>query len=221
MNALANTAVVVIQRRPARLRDEPVQRAAGRPWSSPPALLLHRPTPTCIRRDSGENCVAYRRVHTDARSSVLDRRQQQLTDTMAVEADYVYVGGGVTRRTSSTEQRQPDLRSGHRRQLSLLGHQLGAPSPTGARYSMSVMGGRSNSHSLQTSVHQTVEQPLAGVGHLYAVVPLRHVGAGLQWRSAVPFPVQPDLGSDYTFSRPTSATGRRSTASGRWAVGSN
>jgi len=102
MNALANTAVVDIPN--DGRADFPANPFNG-PWPTK-AQLEQRfcstaQTPTCIRRDTGENSVSpiaeFTKMPYAHQASI--GLQHQVASTMSVEADYVYVGGRDERST--------------------------------------------------------------------------------------------------------------------------
>jgi hypothetical protein len=78
--------------------------------------------------------------------------QHQLSTTMAVEADYVYVGGRDERTTQGTTLNNINLSydpaTGINYPFSDISRR---PFPDWGAIAMNVMGGRSNSHGLQTS----------------------------------------------------------------------
>ena len=129
-------------------------------------------TPRCIRRDTRRKSVSpiaeFTQMPYSHQASI--GLQRQVASTMSVEADYVYTGGRDERPTrghnGTTSIMTYDPATGVNYPYTDISRR---PFPEWGPIYMNVMEGRSNYHGLADRLHQTVEQPLAGVGHLYAV----------------------------------------------------
>jgi hypothetical protein len=105
MNVLANTAVVEVKNDG---RPDFAANPFNGPWPTRAQLEQQfcstARTPTCVRRDTGENFVAppaeFTKMPHSHQASI--GVQRQVTGTIAVEADYVFIGGRDERTTQGT-----------------------------------------------------------------------------------------------------------------------
>jgi len=221
MNALANTAVVDIPNdgRP----DFPANPFNG-PWPTR-AQLEQRfcstaQTPTCIRRDTGENSVSpiaeFTKMPYAHQASI--GLQRQVASTMSVEADYVYVGGRDERSNQGAQRNNVNMTydpvTGVNYPYTDISRR---PFPDWGPIYMNVMGGRSNSHGLQTAFTKRLSNRWQASG-TYTLSWLYDMSApAFSGVRPVPFHVQPDLGNDYGYS--ASDQRHRATLNGIWQVG--
>ena len=221
MNALANTAVVDIPNdgRP----DFPANPFNG-PWPTKEQLEQRfcstAQTPTCIRRDTGENSVSpiaeFTKMPYAHQASI--GVQRQVGDTMSVEADYVYVGGRDERSNQGAQRNNVNMTYDPATGVNYPYTDISRrPFPDWGPIYMNVMGGRSNSHSLQTAFTKRLSDRWQASG-TYTLSWLYDMSApAFSGVRPVPFPVQPDLGSDYGLS--ANDQRHRATFNGIWQVG--
>ncbi len=221
MNALSTTAVVSVANdgRP----NFPADPFNG-PWPTKEQLEQRfcsaNRVPGCIRRDTGENAVSpvaeFTKMPYAHQASI--GLQRQVAGTMSVEADYVYVGGRDERSTQGASRNNINLTydpvTGVNYPFTDVGRR---PFPDWDAIYMNVMGGRSNSHALQTAFTKRLSQRWQASGTytlswLYDMSAPAYSGA-----RPVPFPVAPDLGGDYSYS--ASDQRHRATLNGIWQVG--
>jgi len=221
MNALAATAVVSVTN--DGRRDFPVNPFNG-PWPTKEQLeqrfcSVNR-VPGCIRRDTGENAVSpiaeFTKMPYSHQASI--GLQRQVTGTMAVEADYVYVGGRDERSTQGATRNNINLTydpvTGVNYPFTDISRR---PFPDWDAIYMNVMGGRSNSHGLQTAFTKRLSQRWQASG-TYTLSWIHDMSApAYSGAQPVSFPVAPDLGSDYTFAATDQRN--RATLNGIWQVG--
>jgi hypothetical protein len=221
MNALANTAVVDI---PNDGRRDFVTNPFNGPWPTKEQLEARfcstAQTPTCIRRDTGENSVSPPAEYTKmpyAHQASLGL-QRQVTETMAVEADYVFVGGRDERANQGSQRNNINMTYNPVTGVNYPYTDISRrPYPDWGPIYMNVMGGRSNSHGLQTAFTKRLSDRWQASG-TYTLSWLYDMSApAFSGAAPVPFPVQPDLGSDYTLS--ASDQRHRATLNGIWQVG--
>jgi len=221
MNALAATAVVSV---PNDGRRDFATNPFNGPWPTKEQLeqrfcSVNR-APGCIRRDTGENAVSpiaeFTKMPYTHQASI--GLQRQVTGTMAVEADYVYVGGRDERSTQGATRNNINLTydpvTGVNYPFTDVSRR---PFPDWDAIYMNVMGGRSNSHALQTAFTKRLSSRWQASGTymlswLYDMSAPAYSGA-----RPVPFPVAPDLGNDYSFS--STDQRHRATLNGIWQVG--
>jgi Carboxypeptidase regulatory-like domain/TonB dependent receptor-like, beta-barrel len=221
MNALAATAVVSVTNdgRP----DFPVNPFNG-PWPTKEQLeqrfcSVNR-VPGCIRRDTGENAVSpiveFTKMPYSHQASI--GLQRQVTGTMAVEADYVYVAGRDERSTQGATRNNINLTYDPATGVNYPFTDISRrPFPDWDAIYMNVMGGRSNSHALQTSFTKRLSNRWQASG-TYMLSWLYDASApAYSGTQPVPFPVAPDLGGDYSLS--SSDQRQRATFNGIWQVG--
>ena len=172
-----------VERRPARLRDQPVQRADAdlRARRSGASARTRRAQPACgraptrsRRRRSSRTCRTATRPRSGCSASS--------ARSMAVEVDYAYTGGtarAVRPGAQPGHELQPDLRpaTGINYPFTNIARRA---DPNWGIVQMEIMERRSNYHGLQTGVHEADERSLAGLGHLYAVVAVRQRSAAAQ-----------------------------------------
>jgi hypothetical protein len=144
--------------------------------------------------------------------------QHQLSTTMAVEADYVYVGGRDERTTQGTTLNNINLSydpaTGINYPFSDISRR---PFPDWGAIAMNVMGGRSNSHGLQTSFTKRLSHRWQASG-TYTLSRLYDMSApAVSGTNPVPFRVAPDLGGEYTIGATDQR--HRGTFNGIWQVG--
>jgi hypothetical protein len=177
-------------------------------------------TPTCVRRDTGQDFLAppaeFTKMPYSHQASI--GMQRQLTPTMGVEADYVFVGGREERTTQGTTLNNINLSydpvTGVNYPFSDINRR---PFPDFGALAMNVMGGRSNSHGLQTAFTKRLSHHWQASG-TYTLSWLRDMSApAVSGTRPVPFPVAPDLGGEYSFGATDQR--HRGTFNGIWAVG--
>jgi len=221
MNSLSNTAVVEVQNDG---RPDFVVNPFNGPWPTKEQLektyCSTALTPTCVRRDTGENFVSppakYTKMPYSHQASI--GLQHQLSTTMAVEADYVYVGGRDERTTQGTTLNNINLSydpaTGINYPFSDISRR---PFPDWGAIAMNVMGGRSNSHGLQTSFTKRLSHRWQASG-TYTLSRLYDMSApAVSGTNPVPFRVAPDLGGEYTIGATDQR--HRGTFNGIWQVG--
>jgi hypothetical protein len=221
MNALAATAVVSV---PNDGRRDFVTNPFNGPWPTKEQLEARfcstNRVPGCIRRDTGENAVSPTAEFTKMpfTHQVSIGLQRQVTDVMAVEADYVYIGGRDERSTQGATRNNINLTYNPATGVNYPFTDISRrPFPDWDTIYMNVMGGRSNSHALQTAFTKRLSNRWQASG-TYTLSWLYDMSAPAYSGTApVPFPVQPDLGGDYGFS--TSDQRHRATLNGIWQVG--
>jgi Carboxypeptidase regulatory-like domain/TonB dependent receptor-like, beta-barrel len=221
MNALANTAVVEIPNdgRP----DFPVNPFNG-PWPTKEQLEQRfcstARVPGCIRRDTGENSVSppadFTKMPYSHQASI--GVQRQVSTTLSVEADYVYVGGREERSNQGAQRNNVNLTydpvTGVNYPYTDISRR---PFPDWGPIYMNVMGGRSNSHSLQTAFTKRLSNRWQASG-TYTLSWLYDMSApAFSGTQPVPFPVAADLGGDYGLS--ANDQRHRATLNGIWEVG--
>jgi hypothetical protein len=221
MNALAATAVVSVTN--DGRRDFVTNPFSG-PWPTKEQLeqrfcSVNR-VPGCIRRDTGENAVSptaeFTKMPYSHQASI--GLQRQVTGTMAVEADYVYIAGRDERSTQGSTRNNINLSydpvTGVNYPFTDVSRR---PFPDWDAIYMNVMGGRSNSHGLQTAFTKRLSNRWQASGTytlswLYDMSSPTYSGA-----QPVPFPVAPDFGGDYSFA--VTDQRHRATLNGIWQVG--
>ena len=221
MNALANTAVVEIPNdgRP----DFPVNPFNGS-WPTKEQLEQRfcstARVPGCIRRDTGENSVSppaeFTKMPYSHQASI--GVQRQVSTTLSVEADYVYVGGREERSNQGAQRNNVNLTydpvTGANYPYTDISRR---PFPDWGPIYMNVMGGRSNSHSLQTAFTKRLSNRWQASG-TYTLSWLHDMSApAFSGTQPVPFPVAADLGGDYGLS--ANDQRHRATLNGIWEVG--
>jgi len=144
--------------------------------------------------------------------------QRQLSATFGVEADYVFVGGRDERTTQGTQLNNVNLSydpvTGVNYPFTDISRR---PFPDFGALAMNVMGGRSNSHSLQTAFTKRLSHRWQGSG-TYTWSKLYDMSAPpVSGNKVVPFPVAPDLGGEYSLG--TTDQRHRATFNGIWEVG--
>jgi Carboxypeptidase regulatory-like domain/TonB dependent receptor-like, beta-barrel len=221
MNALANTAVVDIPNdgRP----DFPANPFNG-PWPTKEQLEQRfcstAQTPTCIRRDTGENSVSpiteFTKMPYAHQASI--GVQRQVGDAMSIEADYVYVGGRDERSNQGAQRNNVNMTYDPATGVNYPYTDISRrPFPDWGPIYMNVMGGRSNSHGLQTAFTKRLSDRWQASG-TYTLSWLYDMSApAFSGVRPVPFPVQPDLGGDYGLS--ANDQRHRATFNGIWQVG--
>ena len=221
MNALASTAVVDI---PNDGRRDFVTNPFNGPWPSMGQLEQRfcstAQGPNCIRRDTGENSVSpiaeFTKMPYAHQASF--GVQRQVGDAMSIEADYVYVGGRDERSNQGAQRNNVNMTydpvTGVNYPYTDISRR---PFPDWGPIYMNVMGGRSNSHSLQTAFTKRLNDRWQASG-TYTLSWLYDMSApAFSGVRPVPFPVQPDLGGDYSYS--ASDQRHRATFNGIWQVG--
>ena len=221
MNALANTAVVEI---PNDGRPDFAANPFNGPWPTREQLEQRycstARVPGCIRRDTGENSVSppaeFTKMPYTHQASI--GLQRQVTDTMAVEADYVFVGGRDERTTQGATRNNINLSydpvTGVNYPFTDISRR---PFPDWGPIYMNVMGGRSNSHALQTAFTKRLSQRWQASG-TYTLSWLYDMTSPVfSGTTPVPFPVAPDLGGEYGLAATDQR--HRATLNGIWQVG--
>src|SRR5262245_33942687 len=221
MNSLAVTAVVEVQNDG---RPDFAANPFNGPWPTKEQLEQRycstAQTPTCVRRDTGENFVAppaeFTKMPYSHQASI--GVQRQVTNTMAIEADYVYIGRRDERTTQWTTLNNVNLSydpvTGVNYPFSDISRR---PFPDWGAISMNVMGGRSNYHGLQTALTKRLNQHWQASG-TYTLSWLYDQSAPpVSGTTPVPFPVAPDLGGEYGLGATDQR--HRATLNGIWQVG--
>jgi hypothetical protein len=221
MNALAATAVVEVQNDG---RPDFVTNPFNGPWPTKEQLEARfcstNRVPGCLRRDTGENAVSpiaeFSKMPYSHQASI--GLQRQVTDTMAVEADYVYVGGRDERSTQGATRNNINLSYDPATGVNYPFTDISRrPFPDWGPIYMNVMGGRSNSHGLQSAFTKRLSQRWQASG-TYTLSWLYDMSSpAYSGPRPVPFPVAPDLGGDYSYS--ASDQRHRATLNGIWQVG--
>jgi len=177
-------------------------------------------TPTCVRRDTGQDFLAppaeFTKMPYSHQASI--GMQRQLSATFGVEADYVFVGGRDERTTQGTQLNNVNLSydpvTGVNYPFTDISRR---PFPDFGALAMNVMGGRSNSHSLQTAFTKRLSHRWQGSG-TYTWSKLYDMSAPpVSGNKMVPFPVASDLGGEYSLG--TTDQRHRATFNGIWEVG--
>jgi Carboxypeptidase regulatory-like domain/TonB dependent receptor len=221
MNSLSNTAVVEI---PNDGRPDFAANPFNGPWPTREQLEQRycstALTPTCIRRDTGENFVAPPAEFTKMPYShqVSIGIQRQVANEMSVEADYVFVGSRDERTTQGTTLNNINLSydpvTGVNYPFSDISRR---PFPDFGAVSMNVMGGRSNSHGMQTAFTKRLSQRWQASG-TYTLSWLYDMSAPpFSGAQPVTFHVAPDLGGEYGLAATDQR--HRATFNGIWQVG--
>jgi hypothetical protein len=172
--------------------------------------------PGCVRQDTGgDNLVPppeYAKLPYSHQVSI--GLQRQLTNTMAVEADYVFTGGRDERAVQTNVNITFDPATGVNYPFNDISRRA---FPDWGVVGMNVMGGRSNFHGLQTAFTKRLSQRWQASGNytlsgLWDMSPIPISGI-----KRVPFPVAQDLGGEYTLA----ITDQRHKAgvNGIWQVG--
>jgi hypothetical protein len=221
MNSLSNTAVVEI---PNDGRPDFAANPFNGPWPTREQLARRfcstARTPTCIRRDTGENFVAppaefTRMPYTHQVSLGI---QRQVANTMSVEADYVFIGGRDERTTQGTTLNNINLSYDPATGVNYPFTDISRrPFPDFGAVAMNVMGGRSNSHGLQTAFTKRLSQRWQASG-TYTLSWLYDMSAPpFSGNQPVAFRVAPDLGGEYVLGATDQR--HRATFNGIWQVG--
>jgi Carboxypeptidase regulatory-like domain/TonB dependent receptor-like, beta-barrel len=177
-------------------------------------------TPTCVRRDTGEDFLAppakFTRMPYSHQASI--GMQRQVASTMSVEADYVFTGGRDERSTDGRILNNINLSydpvTGINYPFTDISRR---PFPDWGVLAMNVMGGRSNYHALQTSFTKRLSQRWQASG-TYTLGWLYDQSApAVSGTTPVPFPVARDLGGEYSFGQTDQR--QRATFNGIWQVG--
>ena len=221
MNALAATAVVDIPN--DGRRDFPVNPFNG-PWPTKEQLEQRfcsvNPGPGCIRRDTGENAVAppaYASKMPYTHQASLGF-QRQVADAVSVEADYVFTGGRDERTNQGSQLNNVNLSydpvTGVNYPFTDISRR---PFPDWGPIYMNVMGGRSNSHALQTAFTKRLSNRWQASGSYTLSWLYDQSSPAVSGTERVPFPVAPDLGGEYTLAATDQR--HRATLNGIWQVG--
>ena len=177
-------------------------------------------TATCVRRDTGQDFLAppaeFTRMPYSHQASL--GMQRQLSLTVGIEADYVFVGGRDERTTQGTQLNNINLSydpvTGVNYPFTDISKR---PFQDFGALAMNVMGGRSNSHSLQTAFTKRLSHRWQASG-TYTLSWLYDSSApAVSGTHVVPFPVAPDLGGEYSLG--TTDQRNRGTFNGIWEVG--
>ena len=177
-------------------------------------------TATCVRRDTGQDFLAppaeFTRMPYSHQASL--GMQRQLSPTVGIEADYVFVGGRDERTTQGTQLNNINLSydpvTGVNYPFTDISKR---PFQDFGALAMNVMGGRSNSHSLQTAFTKRLSHRWQASG-TYTLSWLYDSSApAVSGTHVVPFPVAPDLGGEYSLG--TTDQRNRGTFNGIWEVG--
>ncbi len=177
-------------------------------------------TATCVRRDTGQDFLAppaeFTRMPYTHQASI--GVQRQLNATMGLEADYVFVAGRDERTTQGTQLNNINLSydpvTGVNYPFTDISRR---PFPDFGALAMNVMGGRSNSHSLQTGFTKRLSHRWQASG-TYTLSWLYDSSApAVSGTNVVPFKVAPDLGGEYSLG--TTDQRNRGTFNGIWEVG--
>ena len=176
-------------------------------------------TPTCVRRDTGEDFLAppaeFTRMPYSHQASI--GVQRQVASTMSVEADYVFVGGRDERSTDGRILNNINLSYNPATGINYPFTDISRrPYPDWGVLAMNVMGGRSNYHALQTAFTKRLSQRWQASG-TYTLGWLHDMSApAVSGTTPVPFPVAPDLGGEYSFAQTDQRN--RATLNGIWQV---
>jgi hypothetical protein len=176
-------------------------------------------TPTCVRRDTGQDFLAPPAAFTKMPYShqASFGMQRQLSDVMSIEETYVYVGGRDERTTQGTTLNNINLSydpvTGVNYPFTDISKR---PYPNFGALAMNVMGGRSNYHALQTALTKRLSQHWQASG-TYALSVLHDSSApAVSGTRVVPFSVAPDLGGEYSLG--STDQRNRATFNGIWEV---
>src|SRR2546428_10497323 len=144
--------------------------------------------------------------------------QRQVANTMSVEADYVFTGGRDERTTQGTTLNNINLTYDPVTGVNYPFKDITRrPFPDFGAVAMNVMGGRSNSHGMQTAFTKRLSQRWQASG-TYTLSWLYDMSAPpFSGNQPVPFRVAPDLGGEYTLAAPDQRP--RATFNGIWLVG--
>jgi hypothetical protein len=221
MNSLAVTAVVEVQNDG---RPDFAANPFNGPWPTKEQLEQRfcstARTPTCVRRDTGENFVAppaeFTKMPYSHQAAI--GMQHQVTNTTAVEADYVFVGGRDERTTQGTTLNNVNLSYDPVTGVNYPFNDISRrPFPDWGAISMNVMGGRSNYHGLQSALTKRLSRHWQMSG-TYTLSWLYDMSApAVSGTEPVPFPVAPDLGGEYGLAATDQR--HRATFNGIWEVG--
>jgi hypothetical protein len=172
--------------------------------------------PGCVRQDTGgDNLVPpppYNVMPFSHQTSI--GLERQLAETLAVEADYVFVGGRDERAIQRNVNLTFDPETGLNYPFSDISRRA---FPDWGVVGMNVMGGRSNRHSLQTAFTKRMSQRWQASGTytysgLWDMDPIPISGI-----RRVTFPVATDLGGEYSLA--ITDQRHRGTLNGIWQVG--
>jgi hypothetical protein len=222
MNGIVNTATVEVQNDG---RPDFAANPFNGPWPTR-AQLEQRycstaRVPGCVRRDHGQDYIAppaeFTKMPYSHQASI--GLQRQVTNVMAVEADYVFVGG----RDEKTTQGAANINNVNLTYNPATGVNYPftdisrRPFPDFGTVSMNVMGGRSNYHALQTAFTKRLSRRWQASG-TYTLGWLHDMAAPpASGTQLVPFPVAPDLGGEYALA--STDQRHRATLNGIWQVG--
>jgi hypothetical protein len=169
-----------------------------------------------VRQDTGGDNLApppeYAKLQYSHQVSI--GMQRQLSNTMAVEADYVFTGGRDERAVQRNVNLTFDPATGVNYPFSDISRRA---FPDWGVVGMNVMGGRSNYHGLQTAFTKRLSQRWQASGTytlsgFWDMDPIPISGI-----NRVAFPVPADLGGEYTLA--VTDQRHRATANGIWQVG--
>jgi hypothetical protein len=144
--------------------------------------------------------------------------QRQLSGTMAVEADYVFIGGRDERTNQGANLNNVNLSYDPVTGVNYpFGDISRRPFPDWGVVAMNVMGGRSNSHGMQTAFTKRLSQRWQASG-TYTLSWLYDTAApAVSGTQPVPFAVAADLGGEYSLA--VTDQRHRATLNGIWQVG--
>jgi len=177
-------------------------------------------TPTCVRRDTGQDFLAppaeFTKMPYSHQASL--GVQRQLNATMSFDVDYVFVGGRDERTTQGTQLNNINLSydpvTGANYPFTDISRR---PFPDFGALAMNVMGGRSNSHSVQTAFTKRLSHRWQASGTYTLSFLYDSSAPAVSGTSVVPFPVAPDLGGEYSLG--STDQRNRGTFNGIWEVG--
>ncbi|MBI3050218.1 MAG: TonB-dependent receptor [Acidobacteria bacterium] len=175
-----------------------------------------RNVPGCLRRSTGGDNIApppeYAHLPFSHQASI--GLQRQVGTSVAVEADYVFVGGRGERATQGNINLSYNPETGLNYPFSDISRR---PFPDWGTIGMNVMGGRSNYHALQTAFTKRMSNRWQASA-TYTLGALRDFDRmPLSGLKRVTFPVAPDLGGEYT---PAAGDQRhRAVFNGIWQAG--
>src|SRR5207245_7445079 len=144
--------------------------------------------------------------------------QRQVTGTIAVDADYVFIGGRDERTTQGTTLNNINLSYDPVTGVNYPFKDIWRrPFPDCGAVAMNVMGGRSNYHGLQTAFTKRLSQRWQASG-TYTLSWLYDMSApAVSGTRPVPFAVAPDLGGEYGLGATDQR--HRATFNGIWQAG--